>query len=421
MKKLNILAMLISMALAAKAQDSNFLSGFCKDENGNPIENVSVYANDSLLVSVTDEDGGFAVEQVRAEETLRFTHIAYEPECYTVREKDLQGKIVNVRLKIRNNELPEVEITANAPHVAFDNPTNSVIDYAIREDGIYMIVHRLRNTSLLHLSFEMDTLHELKISPRYNMLYKDVYDKIHLISNSKASQVDFVEYNTGRKDKMDLYFSMSIEAFYKKFSPVVAASDSVYVTGSYFYYNKELEYQCHIPYNDKNPYSLCYIIDEEGRDDIWLLLKTGGKVQNNNVGAAAPIYNPIYEIDNKFYLFAFTDHETIVFDAVGKELERHPLTFHEYKNWNGKMKPDRRWKKKILVDEATKTFYTFFVNDGHYVLKRIDLEKGTAEPVFDLSGYPFAQNMRIHDGVLYFLYSTGFDHRKSLYQVRIEY
>ena len=131
------------------------------------------------------------------------------------------------------------------------------------------------------------------------------------------------------------------------------------------------------------------------------------------------IYNPIYEIDNKFYVFAFTDHETFVFDAIGNELEHFPLTFHEYRKWNGKMEPDRRWKQKMMVDAARKEFYTIFVTDGIYTLKRINLETGTATAVMDLSGYPFAQQLRIHDGVLYFIYPTGINHRKALYQVTL--
>ena len=98
----------------------------------------------------------------------------------------------------------------------------------------------------------------------------------------------------------------------------------------------------------------------------------------------------------------------------------YPLTFHEYRNWNGKMLPDRRWKQKMMVDAARKEFYTFFVTDGIYTLKRIDLKTGTATTVLDLSGYPFAQNLRIHDGVLYFIYPTGINKRKALYQVRME-
>jgi hypothetical protein len=132
------------------------------------------------------------------------------------------------------------------------------------------------------------------------------------------------------------------------------------------------------------------------------------------------IFNPIFGIDNNFYLFAYTDCETIVFDAIGNALEHHPLTFHMHKKWNGKMETNQRWKKKMMADEAKKEFYSYFVDDGLYTLMHIDMETGTAKPVMDLSGYPFAEMMRVHNGVLYFLYPTGNNHRKALYQVKID-
>ena len=146
-------------------------------------------------------------------------------------------------------------------------------------------------------------------------------------------------------------------------------------------------------------------------------MRTGGSA---DFFSKERIYNPIYGIGNQFYVFAYTDRKTLIFDNMGKEVERYPLTFHEYRKWNGKMVPDRRWKQKMLVDAARKEFYTFFVNDGIYTLKRIDLKTGTVTSVMDLSGYPFAQSVRVHDGMLYFIYTTGGNHRKSLYRVRIE-
>lgn len=256
----------------------------------------------------------------------------------------------------------------------------------------------------------------MPISARYKQLNKNAFGDIYVLNDYQACKLEFLYYE-GKKE-MGLGVPISRTKFYDTYSPIVAASDSVYITGMYYYYNKELGYYCNKPNTQKEPYELCYIVDEESRDDIWLMLHTGGF--GNNFWATDPIYNPIYEIDNKFYVFAYTDHETIIFDAVGNELERYPLTFHEYRKWNGKMVPDNRWKQKMMVDKARKEFYTFFVNDGLYTLKRIDLKTGTATSVMDLSGYPFAENMRIHDGVLYFIYPTGVNRRKALYRVGIE-
>ena len=413
-----VLLALLLMSIPILAQERALVQGFCKDENGKAIENVSVYAHDSLLVSVTDKQGRFTYGYAKAGEKLRFAHMVFEPTYHTIKEKDINGKNLTVRMKTKSHELLEVEITANAPHIAFDNPVMTVIDYTLREDGIYMIVYRRRHCSLLHLSFDMDTLHEMPISSRYKYLNKDAFGDIYAINDYQASQVGFIEYGNGRKGQMNFYYTMPRKEFFDKFSTIVAASDSIFITGRYFYYNKEMGYYCNILGSDKEPHILHYIVDEEGRDDIWLLLHTGGI--GSNFWVADPIYNPLYAIDNKFYLFAYTDHETIVFDAVGNELERYPLTFHEYRKWNGKMVPDRRWKQKMMYDAARKEFYTFFVNDGIYTLKHIDLKTGTATSVMDLSGYPFAENMRIHNGVLYFIYPTGINHRKALYQVKIE-
>ena len=400
------------------AQERQIIQGYCKDENGKAIENVSVYAYDSLLVSVTDEQGRFTYGYAQTGLKLRFAHMVFEPTYYTIKDKDINGKNLTVKMKTKSHELLEVEVTANAPHIAFDNPVMTVIDYTLREDGIYLIAYRRRNSALLHLSFDMDTLHEMKISSRYKYITKDAFGDIYAINDYQASQVGFMELDNGKKILMNFYHSMSRKTFYDKFSTIVAASDSVFITGRYFYYNKEMGYYRHRLGSEEEPKLLHYIVDEEARDDIWLLLHTRGI--GANFWVADPIYNPIYAIDNKFYLFAYTDRETIVFDAVGNELERYPLTFHEYRKWNGKMELDRRWKQKMLYDAARKEFYTFFVNDGIYTLKRIDLKTGTATSVMDLSGYPFAQNMRIHDGVLYFIYPTGINHRKALYQVRID-
>ena len=416
MKKETLYALLTLLLLCVQltAQERKIVQGVCKDENGKAIENVSVYVHDSLLVSVTDEKGRFTYYHAKAGERLRFAHMVFDPTYYTIREKDLNGKNLTVSMKTKSHELLEVEITANAPHKVFDNPVMSVVDYTLRDDGIYMIVYRRRNSALLHLSYYMDTLHELSISSRYKQIYKDMRDEIHLISDYQSNKVNFT-FSEG-EHKMYLGLPMSKTKFHNIYGPIVAASDNVYITGQYFYYNKELGYYCNKYYSEEEPYLLCYIVDEVGRDDIWLQMRTGELAAFSR----DRIYNPIYEIDNKFYVFAYTDHETLVFDSVGNELERYPLTFHEYRKWNGKMVPDRRWKQKMLVDEARKEFYTFFVTDGIYTLKRIDLKTGTATAVMDLSGYPFAQQLRIHDRVLYFIYPTGINHRKALYQVNIK-
>ena len=420
-----LLAACLIWSIKITAQENRIVQGICTNEKGKAVENVSVYVRDSQLVSVTDEHGCFTYTHAKAGDQLRFAHMAYEPTFYTIKDEDLNGKPVNISIKTKKHELHEVEITANAPHIAFDNPVMSVLDYVIGDDGIYMLAYRRRNSTLLHLSFEMDTLHELKISSEYKNIFKDFYGFVHVISHDKACQVSFSGYSDGQKKEMFLHPPISLSKFYELYGPIITASDSVVITGRYAFYGLEQYYYCVTPTAD-TVYLLHHIVDEERRDDLLQMMRGKGGLDKFTTYMLSLypklyyIFNPIFGIDNKFYLFAYTDSEAIVFDAVGNELERHPLTFHMLKNWNGKMEPDKRWKKKMMADEARKEFYSFFVEDGLYTLKHINLETGTATNVMDLSGYPFAELLRVHDGVLYFIYPTGYNHRKALYQVRID-
>ena len=416
----------LGFVFQALAQQHIIVQGVCANEKGKAIENVSVYVRDSQLISITDEHGCFTYTYAKAGDQLRFAHMAYEPAFYTIKEEDLNGKPINIRMKTKKHELHEVEITANAPSIAFDNPVMSVIDYVICDDGIYMLAYRRRNSALLHLSFDMDTLHELKISSEYKNVFKDFYGFVHVISPDKACQVGFSGYSEGKKKEMFLHPPMSLSKFYELYGPIITASDSVVITGRYAFYGLEQYYYCVTPTAD-TIYLLRHIVDEVHRDDMRRMLdKHGGGLDKFTLYMMTLypklfyIFNPIFGIDNKFYLFAYTDCEVIVFDAVGNELERHPLNFHTLKKWNGKTEPDKRWKKKMMADEARKEFYSFFVDDGLYTIMHIDLETGAATPIMDLRGYPFAEMLRVHDGMLYFLYPTGYNHRKALYQVRID-
>ncbi len=415
--------LVLMFAFRSIAQENRYLQGVCLNEKGRAIENVSVYVNDSLLVSITDENGHFALSQPTIGQKIRFAHIVYEPTTYTIREKDLIGKELKIEMKTKDYELLEVEITGNAPHIAFDNPVRSVLDYVIGDDGIYLIAYRRRNTELLHLSFEMDTLHAMTISSSYKNLYRDFYGFIHVISDEYACQLGYTETADGRNKDMFLYAPISIEKFYHDYAPIVAASDKVVITGRYGFYGLEQYYYCVTPTAD-TMYPLYHIVDEVVLDDV--LRSSRGQVDSfyfyaiNFFPHLLYIYNPIYSIDNKFYLFAYTDRETIVFDSVGMAVESYPLVYHERRHWTGDMVVDKRWKKSMMVDRARKEFYSFFINDGLCTLMRIDLPTGTATPVLDLSGYPFAEQLKVHNRVLYFLYPTGNNHRQALYQVNIE-
>ena len=449
MKKAFVFTLFITLFIAslfAQTEGKVFIvETLVCDSTGAALKDVAVYDAKDNLRSVTNRDG-MAHFATHMGETLYFSHLSYKKKAVRIDKKTLieseDGRYsMLVVMQRKTNTLTEVTVTENAPHLAYANKKVWVIDYKVQHDGIYMVAGNGDESVLLHLGFEQDTISRKPIASKYQELYRDAFDNLHLIGPDSTYQI----YCDGMK--LHLLYGCKKETFRQVLSPVVAATDSVIVLEEWRNYGQEVvfiavnrnngqrfllqdvggetvEMARNLALDDKRDVK----IEKLGEKDtafIDIRKKANSEFKNMKEDLKKrlmfrSVYCPLFGIGNKFYLFAYTDHETVIFDNMGNELERYPLTFHEYRKWNGQMVPDRRWKQKMMYDAARKEFYTFFVNDGIYTLKRIDLKTGTAISVMDLSGYPFAKNMRIHDGVLYFIYPTGINHRKALYQVKID-
>ena len=140
------------LAFNSLAQDQLYLQGVCVNEKGRAIENVGVYIHDTILISITDENGHFALSRPVVGQKIRFAHIVYEPMTYTIKEKDLIGQELKIEMETKKHELLEVEVIGNAPHIAFDNPVRSVLDYVIADDGIYLVSLMMASISSLIVS-----------------------------------------------------------------------------------------------------------------------------------------------------------------------------------------------------------------------------------------------------------------------------
>ena len=153
--------------------------------------------------------------------------------------------IMRIRIVLKLSQsavtLPEVEIQGNVPHVAYDNKVVSVKDFEINEKGIYLLAQRRRNNALLHLNFACDTLTELKISPDYYNIFKDVYGEMHIVSEKDVWQVGHKTY----KDKffdMELMYHSSLNEFLTVFQNIACATDSLLIGGQYFFFDQAIYY-----------------------------------------------------------------------------------------------------------------------------------------------------------------------------------
>ena len=176
-----LLLILLFLSLIGFAQ-SNIINGICLDNHNKPIRNVGIYSIDSTVMAVTNREGLFSLKNSKPGDTIYASHLSYDNIIYVIDSLDVKRRIT-LMMTPSQMSLPEVEIMGNVPHVAYDNKVVSVKDFEINEKGIYLLAQRRRNNAILHLNFNCDTLTELKISPVYYNIFKDVFGEMHIISN----------------------------------------------------------------------------------------------------------------------------------------------------------------------------------------------------------------------------------------------
>lgn len=413
---LSILLILLSQKVSAQSP----ISGLVLDDRNKPIQNVGIYSIDSTFLAITNQNGVFQLKAARTGDTIYSRHLSYKSVIHVIDTLDFSKKIV-LKMEFDEKSLPEVEISANKPHVAYSNKVMSVVDFEINEKGIYLIAKRRRGTSLLHLNFACDTLKDMKISDDYYNIYKDVFGEMQLVSDNDVWQIGHKTYKD-RVFEMELMYRKPTDYFLKLFGNITCATDTLLVGGKYFFFGQELYYYYFVIGGDQQPHEFHHCVNEENRDLMINLLnpRFGTFYMSAGLLDPKPTYDPCFAYDNKLYLFSFDEDKLFIYNNKGEVVNEYPLTFHKYKNWNGKMKIIKKWNKKVILDDATGKFYTIFLDGGVTTIKRCNLEEGTAETVAVLGGFAFIENLRIYNGKAYFLFKNDNTRNNRLYEITIE-
>ncbi len=413
------LVILILSHYSASAQN-NVIKGLVIDERNKPVRDVGIYSADSTFLTLTNGDGQFTLTKSQPGDTIYTRHLSFTSATYIIDSLDLNKRIV-LKVKFDEKSLPEVEIYGSAPHVAYNNKVVSVMDFEINEKGIYLLARRRRNNSLLHLNFACDTLTELKVSPDYYNIYKDVYGEMQLVSDEDVWQI-------GHKTVRDYVFEMELmyrtptSRFVNIFKNIACATDSLLIGGRYVFFGQEIYYYYFNIGGDQQAHELHHCVNEENRDLMINLLnpRFGTFYRSAGFLDPKPTYDPVFAYDNKIYLFSFDDDKTFVYNNLGEVVAEYPLTCHKYRHWRGNMRVIKKWDKKVIMDWATGKFYTTFTDGGVTTIKRINIETGTAETVYTISGFAFVENLRIYNGKAYFLFKNDNTRNNRLFEVAIE-
>ena len=423
MKNLLLTISLLFCGMTLCAQNSVNIEIKIINDNDEPMQSVSARSENDYLLGVSNWRGELTLHSMNVGDVIYFSHVAYHEMEHIITKDDIKNKSLTIKMFMKFYELPEVTIVENIPRVAYNNKVVSVADYEMNEQGIYLLAHRMRNYSLLHLSYDFDTLAEIELPRKFDRFYKDVYDQIHVLSQDSA-------YWVGTMMRGDEYVGMiltmgiRIEQFDYIHAHVSAATDQVIITHLYSNRGQELFY-FDIGENEEKKIDttlLEHIRWEEGCMLMENVRKFGpmGWRGEAQVLFEKPIYDPVFNMNNEIFVFNFEDNIINHYDNRAEKLNTFPLTFHKQNSWNNKVRLVEGWNKKVLMDEHNSSFYAVFLNQGVTTLKKIDVAHGTVSNSAVLGGFPFVEKLKIYNGKAYFLYANDYTNNKRLYEVAIE-
>ena len=249
MKKLLLTITLILCGMTLFAQKNESLVNIeviVSDNQGNVLKDVAIYNSKNKLIGITNHEGITWITS-RFGDAIIFSHLSFEHKIIKISEyEDMYEEEFNnfkmiVKMEAKSHVLPEVTIVENAPQLAYKNKEVWVLDYSVDEKGIMAVTTDGKESNLLHLGFEQDTISIKKIDKKLDILfrdilYQDLFGNTHLMSLDSAFQV------YSEKDNLELLYGVTLEKHKSTFGNIYALTDSIIVTRKEFYSGQEVVY-----------------------------------------------------------------------------------------------------------------------------------------------------------------------------------
>ena len=455
MKKLflitTFLFLCVMMSFAQQRKESLVnIEVIVSDNSGNVLKDVAIYNSKNNLIGITNHEG---ITWITAylKDVVIFSHLSFEPKIIKLSEHDMYEEVFNVfkmivTMEEKTHILPEVTIVENAPQLAYKNKDVWVLDYSVNEKGIMAVTTDGKESQLLHLGFEQDTISIKKIDKKLDnlfreILYQDLFGNTHLYSLDSAFQV------YSEKDNLQLLYGVTLEKHKSTFGNLYALTDSIVVTRNEFYSGQEIVYFMTNRNNGKTEV-LCDVYGSSLKmaknwriDNIRLrrALNPGSSdfvnpyerpEEWNNFEEdmikrlmLQEIYVPLLNVDNKIYIFDFQKDYVYKYNDKGRYLGKKEISFHLKSKYARRDAPGNPWDKKLIYDKARKECYAQFTSDGTVTLKKIDLENGNVIATYVLDDHYFPENIQVYDGTVYYQFidnrmTFGKDCR-SLYKMEL--
>ena len=426
------LALVFALALSASAQKKDkMLSGVIIDEYETRISEACISDNKGNLLAITNRDGVFKIPLTH-EYNITISHPRFKKATVPVDPKNfalIDGKYYAMFI-LDNKTIDSIDYQDTIARKEY------VVDYKVSKYGIFMIKTDGIHSKLQQISYRNKVLASMSIDFKFDRVFIDVLDGIHVYSNDSSYNV----YSDGT----NLVLTEGHDAKYFKshIMSLAAVTDSIAVSYLKYYYGQSIDY-IRTNFNTKNQDILCTIDSEtakyEGSSAIgelsearqfWRRLgyevystrtSTDNDLKKNitykDILASKEVYAPIINLDNNLYIFDFTSDFINKYNNVGTYIDNEEIAFHLSHGLASKYY-DNPFDNNIIFDAAKKECWAQFRENGKVTLKKIDLNKGKVIGEYTIEKHENPVNIQIYNGIVYYLYfenSTGEYEKRYFY------
>ena len=451
--KLGVLVSFLFLTSMALSQQSKFtIRGTISDKTtGEPIEGVNISIKDSQGGGSTNAMGQFSIKYSRLPLILEFSHINYKNESLRFEFSPMNE--IRVEMEQKPGELDPFVLTSQKIDTLFYDKVYSVLDYELCDKGILLLIFRSRlsRSELLLTDYDGNRLLELKVLPMKPLtLYKDCLDEIHVISKTKAHQVNLDDDQIRLYDPYELdHFKEVMEGCLFKIGDKVYFEDyEFYDLIKKYYYVNTTDTSAHLLTTLQDEEKLGFLYDnpenfnlpsQESKPTIKSLSGMPGdanvlegirnmtvELRLNKMAYLSKIYAPMYAMKDSISIFNHPKNQIEFYNTSDSLLGTTDINYHHIEKKDPlstviyAFAKSTKWLQEIYIDEKKNAAYTIFRNlSGTKDLKEIDLNTG--ELTFKLNiPFPYVQKIKVRNDNVYFVYKGfGESQRKKLFRQRI--
>jgi len=368
-----------------------------------PLSDVSIYTRNGIFIAKSSPDGYAHIPAL----FLKYSYLVairndYKPD--TIRRYH-----ENIYLTPLNAVLQEAVVSSNSDQRVLRSSREYVVDYDFVGDNILVASYNGpfgRDAKLFLLDNYGDTLALQKLPEEPLALFKSCLGKYYCVCFSRFYPLTIDSGHIRIEAPYDIKFLPGLKAcqlamggnlYYKISRPDLFEVTYGYMEQGDTVFHVFLQFHDSVAYRASREEDVLYYTEDERRKqshkfdvgyarDLWD--KTSFRVIDAH----------LFTKDDSILVFDYIKRQIRYFNLIGIEVKNSPFNFANDKNRGA----------DIIKDELTDRFYLHALNNAAYqALNEIRLRSGDIDDHRVWTDKPFAQNIKVHNGNIYFLWQDS--------------